>query len=206
MRRLNVVFLVLLSFTTPASVHAAAISPAGKELSRFLDGLDVESLWLSGQRVDWKTGQSTGPSAPTSTHCSAFVAAACLQRGIYILRPPDHSAVLLANAQYDWLRSEGSEHGWKQVGSKAKAQKLANEGLLVVAAYKNPDPKKPGHIAIVRPSVKGLRTIAREGPQIIQAGRTNWNSATLKEGFKRHPDAWRDRHILFFAHGLEGKK
>jgi hypothetical protein len=206
MRRLGFVFLVLLSFPVPASVHAGQIAPAGKELSRFLDGLDVESLWLPGQRVDWKTGQSTGPSTPTSTHCSAFVAAACMQQDIYILRPPDHSAVLLANAQYDWLRTEGPKHGWEQVVSMKRAQELANEGLLVVATYKNPDPQRPGHISIVRPSAKGWRRIAREGPQIIQAGRTNWNSASLKEGFKRHPDAWRDRHILFFAHKLEGKQ
>lgn len=206
MRRLSFVLLVLFSFPVPAAVHAGQIAPAGKELSWILDSFHVESLWLPGQHVEWKSGEYAGPGTPTSTHCSAFVAAACMEEDIYILRPPEHSAVLLANAQHDWLRSEGSEHGWTQVGSMRKAQKLANEGLLVVATYKNPDPKKPGHIAIVRPSIKGLRQIAKEGPQIIQAGGTNWNSTSLKEGFKRHPDAWRDRHILFFAHKLEGKK
>jgi len=206
MRSLNCLYVAILSFAVAASGKAAEITPAGQELSRFLDGFHVEGLWLPGQHVNWKTGKYTGPGTSSSTHCSAFVAAVCLRADIYILRPPDHSVVLLANAQYDWLRSDGSKHGWKRVASMTEAQRLANEGQLVVASYKNPDPKKHGHIAIVRPCTKGAQPIALEGPQIIQAGGTNWNSTTLKEGFKRHPDAWRDGHILFFAHTVDSKR
>ena len=53
--------------------------------------------------------------------------------------------------QFDWLRDEGKRHGWQAVKGAAEAQRLANEGNLVVATFKAADAKKPGHIALVRP-------------------------------------------------------
>jgi hypothetical protein len=125
-----------------------------------------------------------------------------MKLGIYILRPTDHSADLLANAQLDWLRGEGASQGWKPVSSPIEAQHLANQGYLVVAGYKSTDPTKSGHIAIVRPSTKSDRQIAVEGPQIIQAGKVNYNSTTVREGFKHHPLALREGGIPYFAHAL----
>ena len=93
--------------------------------------------------------------------------------GIYLLRPPEHPTVLLANAQYDWLFKSGKEQGWTQVPDGHRAQHLANEGYLVVAVYKESDPKHHGHIAIVRPSTKSDELIDAEGPQITQAGAHN---------------------------------
>src|SRR5262249_22231014 len=138
------------------------ITPQGRKLAKFLDGMDVEHLWLPKQAVNWKTG--TPLSAPTTdgkahTHCSAFVAAACMRLDVYILRPPEHSTVLLANGQFDWLKAEGSKNGWKRVSTAINAQQYANKGFIVVATYKGETETKPGHIAIVRPSTKSNQKI-----------------------------------------------
>ena len=82
------------------------------------------------------------------------------------------------------------------------AQELANRGTLVVAVYKNHDPKKSGHIALIRPSAKGEDAIRAEGPQITQAGGTNRNSAPLKKGFANHPDAFGKNEVRYFSHAV----
>jgi hypothetical protein len=130
----------------------------------------------------------------------AFVAAACDRMGVYILRPPDHSQVLLANAQNAWLKREGPRFGSHRVDSPVEAQRLANRGDVVVASYTNPNQHRPGHIAMVRPSTKSDGAVADEGPQLIQAGRSNYNSVSLVQGFVHHQDAWKNRGIEFFAH------
>jgi hypothetical protein len=42
---------------------------------------------------------------------SAYVAAAALYLDIYILRPPNHPQLRLANSQVSWLGGGGSESG-----------------------------------------------------------------------------------------------
>ena len=182
------------------------ITAEGEKLERFLDSMEVEKHWLSGAIVEWRTGEPTGKAIMDTgkhTHCSQFAAAACDRLGIYILRPPEHSAVLLANAQFDWLPSEeGRGKGWSPVKDSHAAQELANRGTLVVAVYKNHDPKKSGHIALIRPSTKGDAEIKSEGPQITQAGGTNWHSAPLKKGFANHPDAFAKDEVRYFSHSV----
>ena len=89
------------------------IAPAGAQsekaitLLEHLRAMHVESHWLAEREaIDWQSGDPL-PNAPVRrsvhTHCSAFAAAACQRQGIYLLRPPEHSAALLANAQYRWL-------------------------------------------------------------------------------------------------------
>ncbi len=132
------------ALASPAS--AAGISREGEKLATALDAMHVETLWLAHNRVNWKTGESIGErpaDGKTHTHCSAFVAAFCLRQDVYILRPPEHSSTLLANAQFDWLGGEGRAQGWRPVPTGLEAQRLANRGVLVVAAYKENDPKKP---------------------------------------------------------------
>ena len=197
--------LLLAPVALPAIAHAEDITSAGHKLAAALDAMNVEQLWLSKHIVNWKTGEPLNKAVTDGkahTHCSAFVAAACMRQGIYILRPPEHSTVLLANAQFDWLSKEGNDKGWKPVKTAIEAQHLANKGFLVVAAYKDSDSKKSGHIAIVRPSTKSRQEIKEEGPQIIQAGMTNANSISLKEGFKHHPMAWKGGAFRYFAHEL----
>jgi hypothetical protein len=204
-------------------VSAAAgedISPKGKQLAGFLDSLDVEKRWLSGRQVKWESGEVLDKEPASgkvhSTHCSAFVAAASKKLGIYVLRPKSaddpagatgHPETLLANAQHDWMGSaEGRKFGWLAVPSPQEAQRIANRGFLVVASYKESDPKKAGHVAIVRPSTRSEGAIDRDGPEIIQAGSVNTNAGTVRAGFSNHPAAWRiDRQVRFYRNTNEIK-
>ena len=102
-----------------------------------------------------------------------------------------HKTLLLANAQYDWLQTNNAtKEGWVQLKTALEAQKHANEGDLVIVVFKNEDTSKPGHIAIIRPAIKTIEQIEREGPQVTQAGGTNHYSVSLRVGFKNHPKAW----------------
>jgi hypothetical protein len=196
-----------------------AITPAGEWLAKFLDRLDVEHHWLRGhEHVAWKTGlplkrehgKVLTPLAADETHCSAFAAAVADNLGIYLLRPPEHSHVLLANAQYDWLASEkGRSAGWMPVETALDAQRSANRGDLVLAVFKNPDPAQPGHIAIIRPSKDTAEETRTKGPQITQAGFSNYGSTDLVVGFDHHPGAWSAEGrgaVKFYAHGVDGAK
>jgi hypothetical protein len=197
--------LMLAALAGAPAVTAGEISPAGKRLSRFLDGMHVEEHWLCGQQVDWRSGEPNGKVFATGkghTHCSAFAAAAADRLGIYLLHPPEHSAMLLANAQQDWLNASGAAQGWHHVATPVQAQELANEGQLVVVTFKNPDPETPGHVAIVRPSAKSKAEIEAEGPDVVQAGLHNHRRTTVKEGFKSHPGAFEKREVQYFAHAV----
>ncbi len=211
--KLIVVLVVALSLCCPFGATPSAesvgsgmrISPSGKALENMLDSMRVDELWLAGHHVNWKTGMPDGRpylKKGAHTHCSAFVAAVADRLGIYILRPPEHSQIHLANAQVDWLRVEGNAHGWRDVGSGQEAQKQANEGFLVIAAYKTRNPEKPGHIVVVRPDAKSTEMLLEEGPQITQASTNNFSSTTLRSGFRYHPGAFEHGKIVFFSHDI----
>ena len=137
--------------------------------------MDVEHHWLPGVAVNWKTGEPTGKPATGSgkhTHCSAFAAEACRRLGIYLLRPPEHSQELLANAQYDWLSGAGKAEGWSQVNDPYEAQHDANQGYMVVAVYKEHDPKRPGHIAIIRLARNPRSKLRPRGRRLRKPGAT----------------------------------
>ena len=173
-----------------------------------LQRLDVMHHWLAGlERIDWRSGDPDPQLAPhpkRSTHCSAFVASAAEQLDIYILRPPQHKASFLASAQQDWLNSEeGREQGWQRLADSREARDRANLGQLVVASLKNPVPNKPGHIAIVIPSGWPDARLDEVGCEIMQAGRSNYLSASLREGFANHPGAFEKREIQFHAHSTD---
>jgi hypothetical protein len=180
-----------------------SVFPAGVRLAKLLDSMHVESHWIAGHHVNWRTGDPDGRPVPPEghhSHCSAFVAAVAAKLGVEILHPPEHTQVLLANAQCQWLEGEGRQVEWEAVATPLEAQQEANRGMLVVACYVDPDPMLPGHIAIVRPQALTHRRIERDGPQVAQAGVENFRSTTLAEGFRHHPGAWANRAILFYAH------
>jgi len=196
--------LVFVGFLGTAA--AGEISGAGKLLAQKLDSFDVEKHWPAGLHIDWETGIPTGIPEKTEgkhTHCSAFVASVAKQLGIYILRPPEHGQKLLANAQNEWLATDGLSQGWQRLKDGVEAQSAANLGQLVVASYHNHHNDKPGHIAIVRPSEKSADAIAAEGPDVIQAGEHNYNVVSTKKGFAGHPAAWRDNEIEYYAHDID---
>ena len=177
-----------------------------EQLWKRLEAMEVDKLWLPGAIVDWKTGLPTGQPIKDAkskhTHCSQFVAAATERLGIYVLRPPEHGVVLLANAQFDWLASDaGKKAGWVALKDGAAAQAAANDGRLVLASLKNPDATRPGHIAIVRPGNKDAELLAKEGPDVMQAGGTNALRTTLRKGFGNHKQEY--DQIAFYAHAVE---
>ena len=173
-----------------------------------LQRLDVLNHWLAGlERIDWRSGDpdlQLPPREKRGTHCSAFVASAAEQLDIYILRPPQHKASFLASAQQDWLNSEeGREHGWQVLVDAREARDRANQGQLVVASLKSPLPNKPGHIAIVIPSDWSDARLDEVGCEIMQAGRSNYLSTSLEEGFANHPGAFEKHQIQFHAHSTD---
>jgi hypothetical protein len=182
------------------------VSAKGLWLARQLDDMDVESKWIAGVHVDWRSGLPDGRPESGSgrhTHCSAFVAAVAARLGVYILRPPEHGQVLLAYAQAEWLDEEGEARGWRSLPDAEAAQAAANRGELVVAAYENHRSDKPGHIAIIRPSARSAAELAAKGPLVVQAGAVNSPAISLREGFSGHPAAWRDHEARFYAHALK---
>jgi len=183
---------------------AVPVCDEGIAVMEVLDAMGVDRLWIAGAIVDWRTGEPTGKPITDKgkhTHCSQFAAAACERLGVYILRPPEHSAVQLANAQFQWLQDKGADFGWASLANGVAAQDSANRGMVVVAVCKNPDPKKSGHIAVVRAGLKSGELIAKEGPDVIQAGGTNFVRTSLRRGFANHPESYDE--IRFFAHAPE---
>ncbi len=186
--------------------RADSITPLARQTMQIVDSLDVENHWPAGVHVHWESGIPDGKTESgigKHTHCSAFAAAAAQRLGIYLLRPPEHPQLLLANAQYDWLAEQGAARGWRPVGSADEAQHYANQGWLVLAAYKNHQDDKPGHIAIVRPGDKSAQVLNEEGPDITQAGGHNYHSVALRVGFAGHPAGWEHHEIVYYAHAVD---
>jgi len=179
----------------PTQACCGAVTPAGQALADQLDASGVDHRWLAGQHVNWQTGE---PDSGTedgghgrASHCSAFVGAFAQQMGIYVLRPPQHSQILLASAQVAWLGSPAAQQaGWRPLQDMREAQTLANQGHLVLATFPSPHPRKPGHIAIVRPAELSEPELQANGPQITQAGQQNYLSTTTRQGFRLHHGAW----------------
>lgn len=202
------VFVALVALVMYAGPAPAAdiVTPQAQAMIKVVDAMGVESKWIAGEHVYWETGLPTGvpeTSPGKHTHCSAFVAAAARNLGVYILRPPEHGQMLLANAQNEWLAADGAANGWVKLANAGEAQAAANRGLLVVASYHNHHDDRPGHIAIVRPGSKTAEQIAAAGPDVIQAGAVNKTSINLKDGFAGHPAAWRDHEIVYYAHDVK---
>ena len=197
--------LAFLAGTAAAEPCCGPVTPAGQHLSQVLDASDVEHLWLAREHVNWETGvrdreTDAASNGHVATHCSAFVAAMGERLGVYMLRPPEHGLVLLANAQNEWLvTGDAQAQGWRRVADARSAQSLANQGKLVVISYASPDPHRPGHIVIVRPSEKSEADLASEGPDIIQAGVINYSKWAAASAFVHHRGAWPDG-IRYFAH------
>jgi hypothetical protein len=174
------------------------VTPGGMQLSKFLDGMHVEDLWLASHKVEWRTGFPKSGSG--GTHCSAFAAAVGDRLRIYMLRPPDHSQDFLASAQGHWFEGEHATHeGRHRVHTSQEAQTLANQGELVVLVYISESSKVHGHIAIVRPAQKTQSVLDVDGPETIQAGLHNFAEGNAVRSFRAHPGAWPDE-VGMYAH------
>jgi hypothetical protein len=188
-----------------AASSTEVVSPKGRWLAQKLDSMGVETKWIAGEHIDWRSGEPDGRPELHSgrhTHCSAFVAAAAESVGVHILRPPEHGQILLANAQFHWLEEDGAAEGWRALPDGKAAQAAANAGELVVVSYLSHNPSTPGHIAIVKPASRSAAEIEADGPLVIQAGTTNSNGIAFRLGFAGHPAAWRDHEAEFYAHAI----
>ena len=177
------------------------LSQQGEKLRSFYLQQNVQTKWLAGHHINWETGEPDMPEATSGirTHCSAFVASVCKQSDIYILRPPEHSQILLANAQCDWLDSkDGAQSGWIKIENNVlwEAQKLANEGYIVVACSKNTNRHKPGHIAFIMPTLSTSEKIRENGPLLIQASNINADNVAFRKGFRSHIIDWNEPGLL----------
>jgi hypothetical protein len=204
MKKIILLLVFIMAFISFHAQPVISIDRKGEALRDFYLSLNVENLWIAGNHVNWQTGEADKPDASSGnhTHCSAFAAAACKRLNIYILRPPDHKQVLLANAQYDWLGgSAAMADGWKLITGNnvyETAQRFSNNGYVVVAICKNPDESKPGHTALVMPDERSERKLADDGPVVIMAGTHNHNKISLKAGFISHLSAWPEQTVSFY--------
>lgn len=188
--------------TSSASASVRPFTQRAGKLNVMLDSMQVEERWIAGAHVDWVTGLPDGvPVSGTGrhTHCSAFAASLAMRVGVYLLRPPEHGQELLANAQCEWLATEGRRAGWLSVPDPFAAQDIANRGDLVVATYHNHNPNKPGHTGVLRPSLKSDEQILLEGPDSIMASTINHRLISIREGFAGHPSAWDNNEIFYYA-------
>jgi hypothetical protein len=166
------------------------ISRAGAMLAGRLDGMDVENHWLPGQDVSWKTGnQVDDVPGPASNGCE-FVAAVCARLKVVMAEPAPEN--FFPDRQYNWLVNEGTGSGWVALDGAVEAQLLANQGWVVIAAWKLPtagnDRTTDGQTAIVHPTGRPVEAVADRGPQITVAGPQNHNDVALKDSFP--PAAW----------------
>ena len=175
------------------------ISRAGVALTALLNGMDVENHWLAGHKVQWKTGNPIAEENGPASNGGAFVAAVCAR--LKVPMPPPVPENFSPGSQYDWLVTKGKSKGWLAV-EVVEAQLLANQGWVVIAAWKDPAPAgkrtSSGLTAIVRPEGSSAADVPRRGPRIIAAGARNHNSIALKDKFPAR--AWKSNEVVYLAH------
>jgi len=201
MKKLLFIFSAFITLSSFAQNTTTAITSNGQRLVKLLDSTHLDRLWRRGYTIDWLTGVGLSKTSSSATHCSAFAAAFAYHLGIYILRPPQHSQTLLANAQCIWLTDSCTQCGWKKVATALEAQNAADSGYLVVIGYQSPNANTSGHIAVVRPDVKTLTLLQAEGPQEAQSGDTNSVSIPEKIGFSAHPLAF-PNGVIYYRHNI----
>jgi hypothetical protein len=191
--------------SSPAALPCCGpVTAEGARLGATIDAMHVEENWMPHVHIEWITGKQDRPDdyegPDKATHCSAFAAAVGYKLGVYMLRPPDHKLTFLASAQTAWFHTEdGKKAGWFPVPTMRQAQMLANTGSLVVIAYESPDPHRPGHIVVVRPSLKTETQLEADGPEIAQSGGHNKNDSVASQSFTSHPGAW-PNGVKIYAH------
>ena len=161
------------------------ISAQGAILAQRLDGMDVENHWLPGQDVSWRTGNPVNDDPGPSSNGSQFVAAVCARLKVVMAEPASNN--LYPDSQYNWLVNEGTGSGWVALGGDVEAQLLANQGWVVVAAWKSSTPASDrsmaGQTAVVHPNGAPVEAVADRGPAITVAGPQNHSNIALKDAF-----------------------
>lgn len=112
-------------------------------------------------------GLPGGPWVPQPgvTFCNQAVNYVCVSLGYKKL------VGLLANQIFGALQTNGD---WQDVTADA-AQYAANQGGLVIAAWKNPDSQQHGHVCVVMPGVlEESDSWKGPAPKVMNIGETNF--------------------------------
>ena len=144
----------------------ARSGPGAQRINQVLDRLDVE------HNPRYRPS-GTPHTSSRVTHCNEFAQDVMRQAGV----PRGELPTGNANHMNQWLNQQGPSHGWRQV-SAAEAQRLANQGQVTLASWRNPTGDH-GHVAVVRPG-------SSNGVRIAQAGGHNYHDAPVSRGFGRH--------------------
>jgi hypothetical protein len=126
----------------------------------------------------FKVGTNPRYDANGKTYCTFF--AGDVAHAMGATAPPPNQ--LNGNGYADWLKTGGPDKGWKAV-SPEEAQKMANSGKPVLAAWNNPTVGASGHVAVIRPG----KYDPKQGPAMAQAGGTNFENKHAADGFKSGP-------------------
>ncbi|HJD59715.1 MAG TPA: hypothetical protein LFW20_03460 [Rickettsia endosymbiont of Omalisus fontisbellaquei] len=216
--KLIIVYLFCINLTAQAD----NISEIAKKNLEVINSLNVEEKWQKGNIINCKSGETllketekyNSPKLKRLTHCSCFAYAASAAFGLpnkSLLPHPESDKEFiptLSNKQAEWLETDGIKNGWNYVkagnrdDSFIQAQKFANQGYFVVSVYKNANPKRAGHIAVVVPSSKDIEKIKNEGPDTAQAGNINFSCNSLKKGFRNKKDAFKNNEIKFYYYKI----
>ncbi|XVN40872.1 MAG: hypothetical protein RCO49_09125 [Rickettsia endosymbiont of Argas persicus] len=217
---MNKIFVLIIACLLGVNITAQAenISETAKKNLEIINSLNVEKKWQKGNVINCRTGETLleetekydSPKLKRLSHCSCFAYAASKALGLpnkSLLPHPEGDKEFipaLSNKQAEWLETEGVKNGWSYIKTENRdegfiqAQKFANQGHFVVSVYKNANPRRAGHIAVVIPSSKDIEKIKLEGPDIAQAGTSNFSSGSLKKGFRNKKDAFKDNEIKFY--------
>lgn len=156
-------------------LQAPVVSYPGGRTPWFL----ISVLWQFSitTALRWKKRDVTGDGVP-ETFCNFFTVAFCTAMGVLLPQ-------LRANELFDWFSSdEAKSAGW-ELATEHAAQAMANEGMVAIAVWKNPE--GPGHIAPLVPA------LTEPGTWIANVGATNFERGLLAWGFG-------SRQPLFFVH------
>jgi len=94
-----------------------------------------------------------------------------------------------ANDVIEWLRVHGERFGWHHADVSG-AQRYANRGCPVVAAWHNPG--GIGHLAMMLPG-----SVDERGPLVAQCGEINGVRIRAADAFGA---AWRKGDVIYFVH------
>ena len=183
-------------------------TPGAARMAAFLDNSGVERLWLPGYKVEWDTGAPVHawPTTHRHTHCSASPPAwRCASASICCARP---STADPARQRPDGLAANPGRRGAGLVGDarRDRGPDAGQPGRPRGRGVREPEPRQPGHISIVRPSDIAVPDLLEHGPFTTQAGGHNWLSAPLQLGFAGHRSAWHPGGtgaVRFFAHPVD---
>lgn len=164
--------------------------PLTAPLTNGSDNRSASSLVHVVAQFDVENNERYRPGVPGPTWCNIFAWDVTRALGCEVphwIRGKETNANELAA----WLEGvmatnggklQGPAHGWRSC-SRADVRARALQGFPGLVTYVNPNPSRPGHIAVVMPSSIAVG----DDVQIAQAGAKCYSYAPLASGFGTLP-------------------